>query len=51
MNDPGRRPDILPMVILAAIAGAIGLGILLFPYVSGVVDRQNCIAVGRTDCR
>ncbi len=51
MADPNRRrPDLLPLIVLIVIAGTVGLGIWLFPYASGFVDRQNCIASGRTDC-
>lgn len=51
MTNPDRRPpDLLPLIALVVIACTIGLGILLFPYASNFVNRQNCIASGRTDC-
>ncbi len=51
MADPRqRKPDILPLIILIVIVGVMALGIWLFPYASGFLNRQNCIASGRTDC-
>jgi hypothetical protein len=51
MTDPNpRRPDFLPIVILAGILGLGCAAYFLFPYFQSSVDRQNCIAVGRTDC-
>jgi hypothetical protein len=45
-----RRPDFLPVVILLAIVGLIGIVIWLFPYMQGYVQRQNCIAAGQVNC-
>lgn len=45
-----RRFDFLPVIVLAAVLGAIGLGVLLFPYALDYVHRQDCIASGRVDC-
>lgn len=51
MTEPNRRrPDLLPIVILVAIVGLVCAGLWLFPYLQSVIGRQNCIAVGRTDC-
>jgi hypothetical protein len=51
MTEPNRRrPDFLPIVILLAIVGIVCAGLWLFPYLQSAIDRQNCIAVGRTDC-
>ncbi len=49
-NPERRQPDLLPLIVLIVIAGAIALGIWLFPYASGFLNQQNCIASGRTDC-
>ena len=51
MTEPNRRrPDLLPIIILVAIVGIVCAGLWLFPYVQAVIERQNCIAVGRDDC-
>lgn len=51
MTEPDRRrPDLLPIIILLAIVGAVVAGLWLFPYVQAVVERQDCVAVGRDDC-
>jgi hypothetical protein len=51
MTEPERRrPDFLPIVILVAIVGVVCAGLFLFPYLQSTIDRQNCIAIGRTDC-
>ncbi len=51
MTEPDRRrPDLLPVIILLAIVGAVAAGLWLFPYVQAVVERQDCVAVGRDDC-
>jgi hypothetical protein len=52
MTEPNhhQRPDVLPIVILVAIVGIVCAGLWLFPYLQSAVDRQNCVAVGRTDC-
>ena len=51
MTEPDRRrPDLLPVIVLLAILGAVGAGLWLFPYVQAVIQRQDCIAVGRVDC-
>ena len=51
MTEPGRRrPDLLPIIILVAIVAVVGAGLWLFPYVQAIIQRQDCIAVGRDDC-
>lgn len=51
MPDPNRRRfDLLPVIVLVAILGAIGLGVWLFPSALDYIHRQDCIAVGRVDC-
>jgi hypothetical protein len=51
MIDPDRRrPDLLPIIILVAILAVAGAALWLFPYVQSVIQRQDCIAVGRDDC-
>jgi hypothetical protein len=51
MTEPNRRrPDLLPVIILVAILGVAGAALWLFPYVQSVIQRQDCIAVGRDDC-
>lgn len=50
MDDRRRRPDILPLIILVAIVSVMALGVWLFPRAANFLDRQNCIASGRTDC-
>jgi hypothetical protein len=51
MTEPNRRrPDLLPILVLLAIIGIVCAGVWLFPYLQSVVERENCIAVGRDDC-
>jgi hypothetical protein len=51
MTEPNRRrPDLLPVIILLAIVGAVGAGLWLFPYVQAALQHRDCVAVGRTDC-
>jgi hypothetical protein len=51
MPEPNRRrPDLLPVIILLAVVGAVCAGLWLFPYLQAVIQRQDCIAVGRVDC-
>ena len=51
MAEPNRRrPDLLPIIVLLAIVAVVCAGLWLFPYVQSVMERQNCIAVGRDDC-
>ena len=46
-----QRPrDILPLMILIAIVTVMVLGVWLFPRAANFMERQNCIASGRTDC-
>jgi hypothetical protein len=45
-----RRPDLLPVIILVAIVAVAAAALWLFPYVQGMVEHQNCVAVGRDDC-
>jgi hypothetical protein len=51
MTGPNRRrPDLVPVIVLLAIVGAVGAGLWLFPYFQATIQRRDCIAVGRTDC-
>jgi hypothetical protein len=51
MPDPDSgRPDFVPIIVLCAVLGAIGLGFWLFPYMQKMIQGQDCIAVGREDC-
>jgi len=51
MTDPNRRrPDLLPIIVLLAIAGVVFAGLWLFPYLQSAVEHRNCVAVGREDC-
>jgi hypothetical protein len=45
-----RGPDFLPLIVLFAIVATICLGFWLFPAVQKIIQRQDCIAVGRNDC-
>jgi len=38
------------MIVLAALFGAMCIGIWLFPAFQKAIQRQDCIAVGRNDC-
>jgi hypothetical protein len=51
MTGPNRRgPDLLPVIVLVAILGAVGAGLWLFPYVQATLQHRDCVAIGRTDC-
>ncbi len=45
-----KLPSLLPFVVMALILLVLYGGLLLFPTLKGVVNRQDCVATGRTDC-
>ncbi len=45
-----QRPDLLPVIVLLGVVGVICIGFWLFPYVQKVIQREDCISVGRQDC-
>ena len=47
---PSKLPDFTPFIVLAALLGLIALGLYLFPAIKRVVNTQDCVASGRTDC-
>lgn len=47
---PNSVPTLLPFIVMAVILLVIYLGVLLFPTVQRIMNRQDCIATGRTNC-
>ncbi len=45
-----RRPDLVPILILAAIVVLILLGVWLFPRLQDALSFQDCVATGRANC-
>lgn len=45
-----KLPTLLPFVVMVLILLVLYGGLLLFPTFKGVVNRQDCVAAGRTDC-
>ncbi len=50
MPEPPRQSPWLSVLLLAALVLAGLLAVWLFPLVQHWVARQDCVAVGRTDC-
>ncbi len=46
----GRRPDLLPVLLLVAIVLVLLGGWWIFPRLHNAVALQDCTAAGRTDC-
>ncbi len=49
MPEPAQS-RLLPVLLLVAVIAAGLLAVWLFPLVQHWVARQDCVAVGRTDC-
>ena len=49
MSDPPQS-RLLPLLLLVVIVAAGLLAVWLFPVFQHWVARQDCVAVGRTDC-
>ena len=45
-----KLPSLLPFVVAALVLVIIYGGLLLFPTIKALVDRQDCLAAARTDC-
>ena len=45
-----KLPDFTPFIVIAAVLGVLALGLYLFPVIKGMVNYQDCVASGRTDC-
>ena len=50
MSGPPPPSRLFPVIVLAIVAALALLGWSLFPVVQGFVARQDCVAVGRTNC-
>ncbi len=51
MPEPNfRRFDFVPVIVLLGLVGVICAGYWLFPYVQKIIQREDCVAVGRNDC-
>ena len=48
---PNRTPSLLPFVVTALVLLVIYGGLLLLPPGRARVNRQDCVATGRTDCQ
>lgn len=49
-SKPSPIPSLIPFIVLAAVLILIYVGFLLFPAVKTMINRQDCIASGRSDC-
>ncbi len=47
---PGKLPDFTPFIVLAVLLGLMAGGLYAFPYVKAMVNYQDCVGSGRTDC-
>lgn len=47
---PLHQTPAIPLVVLAMIVIALYMGFLIFPVIKQVINQQDCIASGRTDC-
>jgi uncharacterized protein involved in exopolysaccharide biosynthesis len=47
---PPKLPDFTPFIILALLLGLMAGGLYAFPRIKAVVNFQDCVGSGRTDC-
>ena len=47
---PRKLPDFTPFIVLAALLGLMAGGLYAFPYVKAMINYQDCVGSGRTDC-
>lgn len=45
-----NRFDLVPVIVLVALAAAGLLAWHFFPLLQGAIANQDCIATGRTNC-
>jgi hypothetical protein len=50
MSDQRPPSRILPILVLGGIVAFCLLAWWLFPVVQGYMARQDCVALGRTNC-
>ncbi len=47
---PNPLPSLMPFVAMAILLLVIYGAVLLFPTIRSIIDRQDCVGSGRTDC-
>ena len=47
---PRKLPDFTPFIVLALLLGLIAGGLYAFPHVKAMINYQDCVGSGRTDC-
>lgn len=47
---PGSIPSLTPFVVMALVLLLIYGGVLLFPTIKAMLNHQDCVGSGRTDC-
>lgn len=47
---PLHQTPMIPLVVLAMVVIALYVGFLVFPTIKQMINQQDCIASGRTDC-
>ena len=45
-----KLPSLLPFVVVALVLLVLYGGVLLFPTIKDFINRQDCVATGRTNC-
>ncbi|MCQ8239687.1 hypothetical protein [Rhizosaccharibacter radicis] len=49
-NGPPGPPSLVPFLVIAGVLVLIYLGMMLFPHLKRVINTEDCIGSGRTDC-
>ena len=47
---PSKLPDFLPFIVIVLLLGLAAGGLYAFPYIKAMVNYQDCVGSGRTDC-
>ena len=50
MNEPRDPSRLFPLLVLLGIVAAGLLAWQLFPVLQAAIARQDCVALGRTNC-
>jgi hypothetical protein len=47
---PPRERDFMPFIVIAVLLGLTAGGLYAFPHIKAMVNFQDCVGSGRTDC-
>lgn len=47
---PGSLPTLIPFAVIALLLAIILVGFVVFPAVKTLINQQDCVASGRSDC-